>query len=123
MRLQNFGQAIGRPSRAAVFFSSVKSLMPSPSQEDGVSAGSDAGSFVFAGEFPGFDFAGFDVGLIEGVDADDGAGNGGGDLPAEKFLAEIVNVGTAMRTTGWPAFSRAATAASWDLFGAASRRR
>ena len=48
-----------------------------------------AGGFVFAGELAGFDFAGFDVGLVEGVDADDGAGDGSGDFPAEEFLAEV----------------------------------
>ena len=37
--------------------------------------------------------AGFDVGLIERIDADDRAGNGRGDLPAEEFLADLVAIG------------------------------
>ena len=41
----------------------------------------------------GHDLAGLDVGLIEGVDADDRAGDRCCDLPAEKFLAEAVGVG------------------------------
>ena len=51
--------------------------------------GQSAGGFVFAGEFTGFDFAGFDIGLVKSVDANDGACGGGGDFPAEKFLAEV----------------------------------
>ena len=49
--------------------------------------------FVFSSEFARFDFAGFDVGLIESVDADDGAGDGGSNFPAEKFLADGVDIG------------------------------
>ena len=47
---------------------------------------------VFAGELLGFDLAGFDVGLIERVDADDRAGHGRRDFPAEKFLAQVVDI-------------------------------
>jgi len=39
--------------------------------------------------FAGFDFAGFDVGLVKGVDADDGANGGSGNFPAEEFLAKV----------------------------------
>ena len=39
------------------------------------------------------DLAGFDVGLIEGVDADDRARDGGRNLPAEEFLPQVVDVG------------------------------
>src|SRR5258708_12180408 len=46
--------------------------------------------FVFAREFSGCNFAGFDVWLVEGVDADDRACHGCGDLPAEKFFADSV---------------------------------
>src|SRR5690348_14203700 len=52
-----------------------------------------AGVLVFGGEFARFHFAGFDIGLIEGVDADDGTGDGGGDFPAKKFLADRVGIG------------------------------
>src|SRR5438874_4800928 len=51
-----------------------------------------ASSFIFTGEFLGFNFAGFDVWLIECVDADYRAGNRGGDFPAEKFLPNRVHV-------------------------------
>src|SRR5258708_39366390 len=50
------------------------------------------GGFVLAGQLLGFDLAGLDVGLVEGVDADDGARHSRSDLPPEKFLAEIVNI-------------------------------
>ena len=49
-----------------------------------------SGLFVLVGQLPRFDFAGFHVRLIERVDPDDGARHGGGNFPAEKFLAEIV---------------------------------
>src|SRR6476661_4054955 len=51
-----------------------------------------AGRFVFGGEFARFDLARFDVGLIESVDANDGAGPGGGNFPAEALLAEGVDM-------------------------------
>src|SRR5215467_4014825 len=51
-----------------------------------------AAGFVLAGEFAGFNFARLDVGLIESVDADDGPGYRGGDLPTEEFLPDGVNV-------------------------------
>src|SRR5260370_19449115 len=51
-----------------------------------------SGRFVLARQFFCFDLARLDVRLVEGVDADDGACNGRGDFPAEKFLAEVVNV-------------------------------
>src|SRR5215475_6401540 len=50
------------------------------------------GGLVFASEFPSFDLAGFDVRLVERVDTNDGAGDGRGDFPSEKFLAEGVGV-------------------------------
>ncbi len=43
-------------------------------------------------EFSGRDFARFHIRLIEAVDADYRAGNGGCDLPSEELLAEIVFV-------------------------------
>src|SRR5260370_10721948 len=50
------------------------------------------GGFLLARQFLCFDLAGLDVGLVEGVDADDGAGHCRSDFPPEKFLAEIVNI-------------------------------
>src|SRR2546429_5776347 len=49
-------------------------------------------TLVFGGELARFHLAGFDVRLIERVDSDDGAGDGRGDLPAEKFLREAVDL-------------------------------
>src|SRR5579859_5604065 len=46
--------------------------------------------FVLRRELASCNLAGLDVGLIEGVDANDGAGYGSGHLPAEEFAAEIV---------------------------------
>src|SRR5262249_24781881 len=51
-----------------------------------------AGRFMFSGEFGGLDFAGFDIRLIEGIDADDRTGNRSCNFPAEKFLADGVRV-------------------------------
>ena len=49
--------------------------------------------FIFRGQIPGRDLAGFDIGLVESINPDDGSGNGGGDFPAKEFRAEIVRVG------------------------------
>src|SRR5260370_6870388 len=46
--------------------------------------------FVLAGQLLGFDLAGFDVGLVEGVNADQGAGDGSSYFPAEKFLTASI---------------------------------
>src|SRR5437588_8628192 len=48
--------------------------------------------FILAGQLARRDFAGFDVGLIEWIDADDRTGNRGRNFPTKKFLAKIVNV-------------------------------
>ncbi len=49
--------------------------------------------FVLGGQLLGDDLAGFDIGLVESVDAEDGSGDGGGNFPAEEFLAQVVDVG------------------------------
>src|SRR5213592_1446079 len=51
-----------------------------------------AGLFIFAGQLFSFDFAGLNVRLIEGIDADDRPRNGRGDLPSEELLTYIVSV-------------------------------
>ena len=48
--------------------------------------------FIFAGQLARREFAGFNVRLIEWIDADDRTGDSGRDFPTKKFLAEIVNV-------------------------------
>src|SRR5258708_37697368 len=63
-----------------------------------------SGRFVLARQLFGFDLAGFDVRLVEGVDADDGACDGGGDFPAKKFLAEIIGVRQSDAHDGMPSF-------------------
>src|SRR6266480_2408634 len=46
--------------------------------------------FVLARQFFGFDLAGFDVRLIEGVDPDDRTGDGRGDFPrSEEHTSEL----------------------------------
>src|SRR6266851_1346140 len=50
------------------------------------------GGFILARQLAGFDLAGLDVGLVESIDADDGACNSRSDFPTEKFLAKIVGV-------------------------------
>src|SRR5260221_1927692 len=51
-----------------------------------------AGLFISRRQLACLDLAGLDIGLIEGVDADDRAGDRGGDLPAKELLAELVTV-------------------------------
>ncbi len=70
--------------------------------EDRLLRGQGAGLLVFRGQVAGRDLAGFNIGLVEGVDADDGAGYGGGDFPAEEFLAQIVNVAERNADNGMP---------------------
>ena len=48
--------------------------------------------FVLTRQLFRFDFAGFNVWLVECVDSDNRARNSGGNFPAEKFLAECVHV-------------------------------
>src|SRR6266436_1029565 len=58
--------------------------------------------FILARQFLCFDLAGLDVRLVEGVDADNGARDGSGDFPAEKFLAKIVSVRQSDANDGVP---------------------
>src|SRR5260370_5241445 len=50
------------------------------------------GGFVLARPLLRFYLAGLHVGLVEGIDADDGSRHSRSDLPPEKFLAQIVNI-------------------------------
>ena len=43
------------------------------------------------GQFPGLDLGGLDVGLVERIDAEDGARHRGRHLEAEEFLADMVD--------------------------------
>src|ERR1700722_16853101 len=52
--------------------------------------GQRTGLFEGRGQFPSLDLGGFDVGLVERVDAEDGAGNRGRHLKPEKFLADMI---------------------------------
>ena len=61
--------------------------------QDGGFGGALAALLVGLGESAGLDLAGLDVGLIEGIDADDGAGHGDGDLPAEELLEQHLSIG------------------------------
>ena len=76
---------------SAAFFSSVNSVIPSP-VKIGVSAGKRSVLFVRVGQLPRCDLAGFHVRLIEGVDAENGTGDGRRELPAEELLAEVVGI-------------------------------
>src|SRR5437763_414362 len=51
-----------------------------------------SGLFILTGQLARDNLAGFDVWLIEGIDANDGTGYGGGDFPAEELLANVINV-------------------------------
>ena len=50
-----------------------------------------AGRLIGIGEGPGLDLAGFDIGLIERIDADHHAGDRS-DLPAQKLLEQSLRV-------------------------------
>ena len=50
-----------------------------------------AGFFERRGQLAGLDLGGLDVGLVERIDAEDGAGDRGRHLEAEKFLADMVD--------------------------------
>ena len=76
---------------SAAFFSSVNNLMPLSSRT-GFSARQGTRLLVFCGQIARRNFARFDIGLIEGVDADDRAGNGSSNFPAEEFRSQIVNI-------------------------------
>jgi hypothetical protein len=52
-----------------------------------------AAGFIFGGQLARFHLAGLDVGLIEGINADQSAGHRCGHFPAEELLAEVVDVG------------------------------
>ena len=50
-----------------------------------------AGLLERAGQFAGLDLGGFDVGLVERIDAEDRARDRGRHLEAEEFLADMVD--------------------------------
>ena len=50
-----------------------------------------AGFLECGGQFAGLDLGGLDVGLVERIDAEHGAGDRGRDLEAEEFLADMVD--------------------------------
>src|SRR5450432_1407289 len=90
MSFQDFHEARAAFEGVGIFFVGVE--LDAVAFEKRRFVGQLAGFFVLAGQFFGFNFAGFDVGLIEGVDADDRACDGGGNFPAEEFLAEVVDI-------------------------------
>ena len=47
---------------------------------------------VFFGQLASDNLAGFHVGLVEGIDSQDRAGDRRGNFPAEEFLAQIVSI-------------------------------
>src|SRR5262245_11015826 len=52
-----------------------------------------AGLFMSGSQLSSRDFAGFDIGLIEGINPEDRAGYRGSDLPAEELFAEFIRIG------------------------------
>jgi hypothetical protein len=53
--------------------------------------GSDPVFLERRGQFAGLDLGGLDVGLVERIDAEHGAGDRGRHLEAEEFLADMVD--------------------------------
>src|SRR5438034_10443807 len=50
------------------------------------------GLFILLRQLPGFEFAGFNVRLVERIDANNRAGYGDRNFPTAEFLAQIVDV-------------------------------
>ncbi len=61
--------------------------------EEGARLGQRPSLLVGLGQVAGLDLGRFDIRLIEGVDADDRAGDCGGHFPPEKLLPELHHVG------------------------------
>ena len=53
--------------------------------------GQRAGFFERRGQLAGLDLGVLDIGLVERIDAENGAGDRGGDLEPEEFLADMVD--------------------------------
>src|SRR5437879_432501 len=90
IRFQNIGKFRAAFQRSRIFF--VREKLDAFLLEERRFWRKTPGRFVLARQFLGFDFARFDIRLVEGVDAEDGACDGGGDFPAEEFLPEIVSI-------------------------------
>src|ERR1700674_5273761 len=90
MRFQNVGKFRAAFQRDGILF--IREKFDALLLEERRFRWKASGRFVLAREFLGFDFAGFDVRLIESVDPDDRTSDGCGDFPTEKFLPEIVSI-------------------------------
>src|SRR5882762_9757671 len=90
MRFQNIGKFCPAFQRSRVFF--VREKLDAFLLEERRFWWKTSGRFVLARQFLGFHLARFDIRLVEGVDAEDGACDGRGDFPAEEFLPEIVSI-------------------------------
>ena len=90
----------------------------------GVSAGNAPVRSNAGCQRAGRDLARLDIGLIERVDADDGAGDRDGHFPAEELLTDVVDVSDRQSSPpAVPARSKASTAASCAGSAPESRRR
>src|SRR6267154_5244852 len=90
MRLQDFGERFAALQSVGISWIGVE--LHAVAFEKRLFSGQLAVGFIFAGQFTSGDFAGFDVRLVEGVDADDRTGHGCRDLPAEKLFADGVRI-------------------------------
>src|SRR5712692_5055638 len=73
--------------------------------------------FVLARQLLRFDLAGLHVGLVEGIDADDGSRYSRSDLPPEKFLAQIVNIRERNAHNGVPGLFKRGNRSVLSLIG------
>ena len=89
----------------------------------GDSGGKLSGALEFRRQSVRSHFACFRVGLVERVNADDGARHGGRDLPAEELLAKIVDVVQVDAHDRMPCARQRYDASILILSGADSRRR
>ena len=79
----------GLPQRAGIFI--IGEQLDRIGRDHRRLLGQRAGFLECGGELARFDLGGLDVGLVERVDAEHGAGDGRGDLEAEEFLADVVD--------------------------------
>ena len=84
--------------------------------------GQGSGALDFGGEPLRRHLARLDVGLIEGIQPERGAGHRRRHLPAEELGAEVHPVGEVDPQSAWPELARAATVASAGLAASADPR-
>lgn len=90
MRGKRLRQSFGVTENLAIFSVGKEREVAVPKQRG--FGGELSGFFVGGGEFAGLILAGFDIGLIKRIDAEDRSSNSGGEFPSKEFLADVIAV-------------------------------